>query len=79
VLRLTTSASKISGHLDRDIEVLGLGLRETVNTRDVVGDGQVLRDDTSIASLIKIAHIWTSSISIDLEFVRQILDSRLKE
>jgi hypothetical protein len=36
-MMLTTGAGKLVGHLHGDVEVLGFGLRETVDTGHVVG------------------------------------------
>lgn len=38
IMRLTSSAIHVGGHLDGDVEILGLGLGETVGSRHVVGD-----------------------------------------
>lgn len=46
--RHTSSACKIGWHGDSDVEVLGLCLGKAVDSRDVVGDSQVLRNDASV-------------------------------
>lgn len=63
---LTSSACKISWHGNVDSKVLGLGLRETIDTRNVVGDGQVLGNNTGVSSGVNITDVWTSSIGVDL-------------
>lgn len=49
----TSSACKIFWHSDSDVEVLCLGLRKSVAARNIIGDGQVLGDDTMIPALPK--------------------------
>lgn len=45
---LTSGACKRIGHIHEDIEVLCLGLGETVDTGNVVLDSEVLSDDTVV-------------------------------
>lgn len=63
-----TNTGEVIWKSDGDVKVLSLGLRETVYTRDVVGDSQVLRNDTGVSSLVEIARVWTSTIGVDLSW-----------
>lgn len=60
--------------MNGDIEVCGLGLGKSVDSWDVVGDGQVLESSTGVASGVQITDIWTSTIGVDL--VNSDLNSR---
>lgn len=60
-------AIEIIGHGDIDGEVLLLGLRESVGTRDVVRDLELGELGSSITGLIKITLVGAGTISIDLE------------
>ena len=53
-------------HGDGDVEVLGLGRRDAVDAGDVVGDGQILADETRVARLVDIAHIRPGTVGVDL-------------
>lgn len=61
-----TEAVKVIGHLDGDVESLGLDLRKTVCAGDVVGDGQVLDVGVGVAALVEITNIRTSTVGVDL-------------
>lgn len=63
----TSLAVESCWHGDSDVEVLELGLRETVDTWDVVGDSQVgLPSSQRVSGLVHITDIWASTIGIDL-------------
>ena len=64
--QLTANAVEGIGHHNSDVELLGAGLGETVDTRDIVEDGQVLGDDTVVAGLDQVAGVGTSTIGVDL-------------
>lgn len=64
--QLTANAVESLGHHNSDVELLGAGLRETVDTGNIVEDGQVLGDDAVVAGLDQVAGIGTSTVGIDL-------------
>lgn len=45
----TSGAGQVIWHLHSDIEVLCLSLRETIDARDIVGNTEVLRENTRVA------------------------------
>lgn len=65
-LILTTTAGKVIRHVHKDLELLGLGLREAVDTRNIVLDSQVLRDDTVVSCLHQVTCIRTGSVGVHL-------------
>lgn len=65
---LTTSAVQATRHGDRDVEVLGLGLREAVHARNVVGDfqGGLTGGTQGVSGRVHVASKGTSAIGVDL-------------
>ena len=61
-----TKAVEVIGHLDGDVESLGLDLGQTVCAGDVVGNGQVLDVGVCVAALVEITDIRTRTIGVDL-------------
>tara|TARA_R110002060_G_scaffold2751_5_gene4526 strand:+ start:512 stop:664 length:153 start_codon:yes stop_codon:yes gene_type:complete len=45
---LTSNAVHRVRHSDGDVEILGLGLGEAIDTGNVVSDGEVLSEDTGV-------------------------------
>lgn len=64
----TSNASQIVRQSDSHVEVLRLGLREAVDTRDVVLDGErnLSREALSIGRHVEITGVRPSSIGVDL-------------
>lgn len=48
LVSLTSNTIHRVRHSNGDIEVLGLGLGEAIDTGNVVGDGEVLSEDTGV-------------------------------
>ena len=63
---LTSCALEVVRQGHGNVEVLGLGLREAVDTRNIVGDGQVLANQTGVGRLVEIAYVRASSVGIHL-------------
>lgn len=63
---LTTCAFEITWHCDGNVEILSPGLREAVDSRNIVGHSQVLADEPGIAGLVQIAYIWPGTIGVYL-------------
>ena len=64
--RRRARAFHVLWHGDGNVEVLGLGRRDAVGAGDVVGDSQILADETRVARLVDIAHIRPGTVGVDL-------------
>lgn len=62
----STDAIEVLGHLNVDLELLLLGLRETETARDVVGHLERSKGCDSIAGLVHVALEGAGAIGIDL-------------
>lgn len=64
----STGAVQGGGHGDGHVEVLGLGLGETVGTGDVVGDGErdLAGGTESVTGRVHVASVRTGAVSVDL-------------
>lgn len=64
----STGAIQSGGHGDGHVEVLGLGLGETVGTGDVVGDGErdLAGGTQGVTGRVHIAGIRTGAVGVDL-------------
>lgn len=63
-----TGAVQGGGHGDGHVEVLGLGLGETVGTGDVVGDGErgLAGGTEGVSGRVHVAGVRTSAVGVDL-------------
>lgn len=62
----TASALKVIRHRHGKVELLDLILRDAVGSGHIVGDGQVLADETRVGGLVQVADIRAGAVGVDL-------------